>query len=160
MQFPPASVAFTQLLSAICIMMGCEHKYPAPVQNIVTPQLSASAYNTVNSPSYIVVKEDGSTSEGKIVTRRGRLAGKGHLLRNDDDLSNQIGDGDDLDQADDDHVMLPPIVEIPGLGRVEGYHMRVVSGRQIYAFEGIPYAQAPVTKFRFQVRWRCQNQHQ
>ncbi|CAL8114084.1 unnamed protein product [Orchesella dallaii] len=44
--------------------------------------------------------------------------------------------------------LLPPIVQTD-MGEIEGYYMRVVSGRYIYAFEGIPYALSPEKELRF-----------
>lgn len=43
-----------------------------------------------------------------------------------------------------------PIVKIP-LGTIEGYLTKTVNGREYVAFEGIPYAKAPVGKRRFAV---------
>lgn len=45
----------------------------------------------------------------------------------------------DYHETNEVHDRLPPIVNTK-LGVVEGYFMTVVNGRQIYAFEGIPYA--------------------
>jgi hypothetical protein len=50
--------------------------------------------------------------------------------------------------------LLKPIVNLEHLGSVEGYYMRVISGRQIYAFEGIPYAEPPTGELRFRVQAR------
>lgn len=36
-------------------------------------------------------------------------------------------------------------------GLVEGYIMKTINGREIYAFEGIPYAEAPIGHLRFRV---------
>ncbi|ODM96252.1 Esterase FE4 [Orchesella cincta] len=36
----------------------------------------------------------------------------------------------------------PPIVDTES-GKVEGYFMKVINGREVYAFEGIPYAEQP-----------------
>jgi hypothetical protein len=46
---------------------------------------------------------------------------------------------------------VPPRVMMEGLGEVEGYFLRVVSGRHVYAFEGIPYAEPPTGHNRFKV---------
>ncbi|CAG7717499.1 unnamed protein product [Allacma fusca] len=45
-------------------------------------------------------------------------------------------------------VLQPPLVETLG-GSLEGYFMKTISGREIYAFEGIPFAEAPVGERRF-----------
>ncbi|SPP85689.1 esterase E4 [Drosophila guanche] len=42
----------------------------------------------------------------------------------------------------------PPVVEL-SLGRVQGSTMQSFQGKTIYAFRGIPYAQAPVGQLRF-----------
>ena len=44
-----------------------------------------------------------------------------------------------------------PIVRT-SIGRVRGYTMRTISGREVNAFEGIPYAESPHGERRFQVR--------
>lgn len=36
-------------------------------------------------------------------------------------------------------------------GTIEGYFMKTVGGRDIYAFEGIPFAEPPVGSLRFEV---------
>jgi hypothetical protein len=43
-----------------------------------------------------------------------------------------------------------PIV-LTNSGSVEGYFMKAANGRQIRAFEGIPYAEPPTNEFRFRV---------
>nr|CAH64514.1 putative esterase [Tribolium castaneum] len=42
-----------------------------------------------------------------------------------------------------------PIVELPNLGKVEGWQT-TMNGRRVYRFEGIPYAQPPVGENRFE----------
>jgi hypothetical protein len=37
-------------------------------------------------------------------------------------------------------------------GAVQGYFMKIIDDKNIYAFEGIPYAQPPTGYFRFRVR--------
>lgn len=44
-----------------------------------------------------------------------------------------------------------PKVKLENYGLIEGYTMSTIGGRKIYAFEGIPYAEAPVNERRFQV---------
>lgn len=44
-----------------------------------------------------------------------------------------------------------PIVKTR-LGKVRGYNRATFNGRQFHAFEGIPYAQPPIGKLRFQVK--------
>lgn len=39
-------------------------------------------------------------------------------------------------------------------GGVQGYFMKVVGGRDVYAFEGIPYAEAPIGNLRFRVSYQ------
>jgi hypothetical protein len=46
--------------------------------------------------------------------------------------------------------LLPPVVTASS-GIIEGYYMKVVSGRKVYAFEGIPYAEPPTGNNRFRV---------
>lgn len=47
----------------------------------------------------------------------------------------------------------PPRVQT-NLGDVEGFMLRVVSGRYVYAFEGIGYAEPPIGDNRFRVSYR------
>lgn len=44
-----------------------------------------------------------------------------------------------------------PVVTIPALGQVRGSKMVSSSGRNFYAFRGIPYAKPPVGELRFRV---------
>lgn len=44
-----------------------------------------------------------------------------------------------------------PIVKIPTLGSVLGSQMSSASGRNFFAFRGIPYGQPPVGNLRFKV---------
>lgn len=37
------------------------------------------------------------------------------------------------------------------LGGLDGYVMKTMTGKRIYAFEGIPYAEPPVGPYRFRV---------
>jgi len=37
-------------------------------------------------------------------------------------------------------------------GRLKGHRLTTRKGREIFAFQGIPYAKPPVGKLRFQVR--------
>lgn len=45
----------------------------------------------------------------------------------------------------------PPVVTLP-LGTVEGYIGKTEQGKDIYVFEGIPYAKPPVGDSRFEAR--------
>jgi acetylcholinesterase len=36
-------------------------------------------------------------------------------------------------------------------GRIKGHHLKSRKGREIFAFQGIPYAKPPVGELRFQV---------
>jgi hypothetical protein len=38
-----------------------------------------------------------------------------------------------------------------GTGDVQGFTMKTIGGRDIYAFEGIPFAEPPVGQLRFRV---------
>jgi hypothetical protein len=44
-----------------------------------------------------------------------------------------------------------PIVTIPALGQVRGSKMISSSGRNFFAFRGVPYAKPPVEELRFKV---------
>jgi hypothetical protein len=44
-----------------------------------------------------------------------------------------------------------PLVTIPELGQVRGSKMVSSSGRNFYAFRGIPYAKPPIGDLRFRV---------
>jgi len=44
-----------------------------------------------------------------------------------------------------------PLVVVTKTGKLRGYWMKVVGGRKIRAFEGIPYSEPPVGHFRFNV---------
>ena len=44
-------------------------------------------------------------------------------------------------------------VKLPKLGGINGYYQKSANGRQVSAFEGIPYAQPPVGELRFQVHF-------
>lgn len=44
-----------------------------------------------------------------------------------------------------------PLVQIPGLGKVEGDYGESSSNKSFYKFEGVPYATPPVGKYRFEV---------
>jgi len=48
----------------------------------------------------------------------------------------------------------PPIVYTQ-YGGIEGYYMGTMKGRKILAFEGIPFAEPPVGKYRFKVIVSC-----
>jgi len=37
------------------------------------------------------------------------------------------------------------------IGNVHGYTMKTIGGREIYAFEGIPFAEPPIGNLRFRV---------
>ncbi|XP_035709631.1 venom carboxylesterase-6-like [Folsomia candida] len=50
--------------------------------------------------------------------------------------------------SDEGHHALPPLVKTEG-GVVEGYVMKVVGGREVYAFEGLPYGEPPTGNLRF-----------
>ena len=45
-----------------------------------------------------------------------------------------------------------PLVDIEN-GRVSGIMEKSVKGREFYSFYGIPFAEPPVGKLRFKVRW-------
>lgn len=47
----------------------------------------------------------------------------------------------------------PPIVDIPGLGKVEGRHAKSLNNKPFFSFEGVPYAEPPVGKNRFKVKY-------
>jgi hypothetical protein len=51
-----------------------------------------------------------------------------------------------------DGYLDPPVVQTYS-GAMEGYLMKIINGRRIYAFEGVPYAEAPVGHLRFQVKY-------
>lgn len=49
-----------------------------------------------------------------------------------------------------------PVVELPGLGRLRGSVTQSAwSGRKIYQFLGVKYAEAPIGELRFKVILKC-----
>ncbi|ODN01309.1 Venom carboxylesterase-6 [Orchesella cincta] len=71
---------------------------------------------------------------------------------NDYDLEqNGVGweDGKNDLYKDTDYNRSHPLVASTSTGKVQGYWMKVVGGRKIRAFEGIPYAEVPNAERRF-----------
>lgn len=108
---------------------------------------SGSGSNPSPSYSVTIVGSNGENSfnitntvtnlSQSIVTRRGRLVEKAKILKDLKKLEDtpKGGGRDDRDVGGDDEEMMTPILDTP-LGKVAGYHMKIVSGRRIYAFEG------------------------
>ncbi|CAG7821890.1 unnamed protein product [Allacma fusca] len=63
------------------------------------------------------------------------------------------GTNNDTDSDNLQPFEIEPRVGISN-GKVEGYFMKTVGGRRILAFEGIPYAEAPIGSRRFRIRVR------
>ena len=59
-------------------------------------------------------------------------------------------DGSHFDGYDFSKGKLNPIVNVSA-GRLEGYVMKSIKGRSIYAFEGVPYAETTGGANRFKV---------
>jgi len=140
MLIKPPSVVLAQLFSVLCRFLPCEDRYENPT-SLLPEGFRASRTLGRNLKNGVQDEEFSS--------RYSRTA------LNNSEVDSQLLLKIQNDETQDD--LLPPIASTKS-GDVEGYYMKVVSGRKIYAFEGIPYAEKPTLQNRFKVS--LQKNHQ
>jgi hypothetical protein len=124
------------LIELLCVIVPCDPRYRLP--------------DLSSDPDKI----DKSLHYQHLFHKKSENSRDGFLYRNsenelDSDSDNEISSAF-ISDASKYYKTPPPFVRTYS-GDVEGYFMKVVGGRKINAFEGIPYAEPPIGRLRFRV---------
>lgn len=116
------------LVNTLCAVVPCRKYYDPPVPAELNPPLTPVFPMLTDGP--LSVSTNTNTSQGA----QGLSLGLG------------VGAREEEQQQD-------PFV-ITESGMIQGFTMRTVKGRRIFAFTGIPYAVPPIGQLRYYVRLR------